>query len=66
MELLGEEGASWVWGLRREPRGVVGIEVACNYCVGQGIEVVELERKVRGSRRCWGNVNVDDVELLFV
>ena len=49
MELLGEEGASWVWGLRGEPRGVVGIEVACNYCVGQGIEVVELERKVQGS-----------------
>ena len=44
----------------------MSVEVTGYYCIGKGVEVVELEREVGGCGGCWGNVDVDDVELLFV
>ena len=66
MELLGEKGTSGVCRLRGEPRGVVSVEVTGYYCVGKGVEVLELECETGVGGGCWWNVDVDDVELLFV
>lgn len=44
----------------------MSVEVTGYYCVGKGVEVVELECEVGWCRGCRGNVDVDDVELLFV
>ena len=44
----------------------MSVEVTSYYCVGEGVEVAELEGEVGGSGGCGGDVDVDDVELLFV
>ena len=44
----------------------MSVEVTGYYCVGEGVEVVELEGEIGGSGGCRGNVDVYDVELLFV
>lgn len=49
VELLGDGVASSVCGLGEEPGGVVCVEVAKYYCVGEGVEVVKLELKSRGG-----------------
>ena len=44
----------------------MSIEVTGYYCVGEGVKVSELKGEVGGGGGCWGNVDVYDVEVLFV
>ena len=44
----------------------MGVEVAHDYCIGKGVEEIKLELEVRGCGRGWWDVDVCEVDLLFV
>ena len=44
----------------------MGVEISHYYCFGKSVEIIELKVEVGGSGGYWGDVDINDIELLFV